>query len=67
MTNSEISNLEWQVVEAAIAYVCGVGYDGNSLQSESDAIQRFKSNHDCLIASTKALITAREQKEKPAG
>jgi hypothetical protein len=61
--NSEIPNLEWRVVEAAVRYVCGVGYDGSSLQQEADAIQRFASIHIELVASTKALIAARESVE----
>lgn len=61
----QIARLESTVVEAAVQHVRGVGYDGNSLQSEQDATQQFVNSYNALIASTKALISARrEAKQK---
>lgn len=64
--DTEIARLEFEVCQAAIDYVNGVGYDGNSLQSQADAIQRFADLHNTLVASTKVLITARRKVEAAA-
>jgi hypothetical protein len=61
MSDSEISNLEWQVAEAAcrLMDVGGVGdYDWSG-----EGAKAYKE----LETATHTLITAREQKEKSAG
>lgn len=72
MTDSEISNLEWRVVEAAVAARQRYNEYGNAVASPlshaeqehmSITVQADAARRD-LFAAVDALIAAREQKEK---
>jgi hypothetical protein len=59
-SNSE-AELKNEIVEAAVQYVKGVGYDGSSLQQEHEATAQFVDNYNAFMSSVRALIKAREE------
>ena len=62
MSDEEIGNLEWRVVEAAVEFVKGVGWEAGSIQGEKDALERYNDNYRVFWEATRALIAARENK-----
>lgn len=56
MTDSEISNLEWQVVEAAVNL--------RLINKPSTPVTGYQHAYNDFAAAVDALIAAREQKEK---